>query len=84
MDTICVKKRENRAWDEVFTVYGVGIRQFSGRTETRDRGRALLSVEDLWAYFRAASVISCVQAPVGSLVMTGSEPPFMRDATVRV
>ncbi len=36
------------------------------------------------AYFKAASVISCVKAPSGSLVMTGSEPPFISEATVRL
>ncbi len=35
-------------------------------------------------YFKAASVISCVQAPSGSLEMTGSEPPARSEATVRL
>ena len=35
------------------------------------------------AAYSALSVIICVQAPCGFLVMTGSEPPFIRVATVR-
>jgi len=36
------------------------------------------------AYFSASSVTSCVQAPSGSLEMTGSEPPASSDSTVRL
>lgn len=33
--------------------------------------------------FSASSVIACVQAPSGSWVMTGSEPPDSSESTVR-
>lgn len=36
------------------------------------------------SYFSALSVISCVKAPSGSLLMTGSEPPLSSVATVRL
>lgn len=35
------------------------------------------------AYFSAALVMSCVKAPLGSLVITGSEPPPSNVLTVR-
>ena len=36
-----------------------------------------------WPQFSALSVIALVQAPSGILVITGSEPPPIRVATVR-
>lgn len=36
------------------------------------------------AYFSALSVIAMVKAPVGSLVITGSDPPPSKVATVRL
>lgn len=49
-------------------------------TEIAPRARFRWSA---WFYLRAASVISVVKAPVGSLVMTGSEPPPSSVLTVR-
>ena len=34
-------------------------------------------------YLRALSVIACVQAPLGLAVITGSDPPAIKVATVR-
>jgi hypothetical protein len=48
-----------------------------------DDGTALPPAARACFYFKALSVTAWVQAPCGSFVITGSEPPDSSDFTVR-
>ena len=53
----------------------------AGRSEKPLHGRFWPRVFGF--YLRALSVIACVQAPLGLAVITGSDPPSIKVATVR-